>query len=60
MPAYAVAFGLKWPDFPPVYLQTLENLVERRGTKYLSAAEVAKRVRKAAREEAKKALGLDI
>ena len=55
---YAEAFGLKWKDFPPIYLQTLRSLVERRTERYLSEAEVAKRERKVAREEAKRALGL--
>lgn len=56
---YAGLFELKWPEFPPTYLKSLTQIIERRSVKYNDSIEVAKRERKAARKEAKQALGLD-
>lgn len=57
--SYKLVFQLKWKEFPPNYQRTIRSIVENRTSKYESPAEVAKRERKAAREQAKKALGLD-
>jgi hypothetical protein len=55
---YATSFNLKWPNFPAHYRDTLYSILEKRVGHYVSPTEVAKRERKLAREEAKRALGL--
>lgn len=56
---YRMAFGLRWKAFPPNYTNRLAAIVDARSRRYHSPEEEAKRVRKHAREEAKKALGLN-
>lgn len=55
---YRFAFGLKWLAFPPNYKSRLTSVIEARAVRYNSPEEEAKRERRYAREEAKKALGL--
>lgn len=55
---YQLTFGLRWPLFPPTYMEQIASIIHARNSHYNSPREEAKRERKAAREEAKKALGL--